>query len=217
MKKGKKLRITFALSGLCFGVVTVILLHGCNKMTTKEDDTKSNSVSQLARNYFSNLSEREKTASNGSTGVPQKKIISKRIAPLSTMSELIQWQNAKEVTHDQLTYTVVPLKDDLKKFKSKDYEFFRNIIYYQDEQQMNHMVILEVLSKKGESLGNDLQNVAITAFENKYFSRTESIGDLNAYVIFYNENYDRDISFELKKGKWLPARISFRSDLEITQ
>lgn len=218
MKKMKKVPSAIVISCLFTGIFTIFLVIACNKKTAKQNTTGSDaSVSQMAKNYFSNLAQQEKAPPDQPSATVQKKITQSPVTPLSKMSALIQWEKAVEIKRDELTYTIIPVKDDMKKFKGKNYEFFRNIIFFKDDSHKSNMTIVEVLSKKGESLGNDLQKIAINAFENKYFSRSESIDALNAFVIFYDENYIRETSFELLRGKWMPARISFRSDLEITQ
>jgi hypothetical protein len=215
MKKIKKLRAVFG-SLLPIAIFTILLVIGCNKKNVKEA-TADNSLAKMARTYFSDLAKKEITASDQVSTAQQKKGSLIRVTPLTKMSPFIIWENATEIKRDKLTYTIVPLKGDKKPFKNKNYEFFRNLIFYRDESGKDNMTILEVLSTKGKSLGNDFKKIAISAFENKYFSGSQDIQDLNAYVIFFNENYERETSFQLVDGKWTPARISFRSDLDITQ
>lgn len=219
MKKIKKFQTVIISSFFSVTLFTILIINGCNKKNISEETLaeKNTSLSQKAKNHFESLAKNENATSPPPAASQQVKTIQKRITPLSKMSPHILWEKATELQTENLKYTIVPLKENIKPFKNKDYEFFRNVIFYRDESGKNNMVILEVLSSKGKSLGNNLQRVAIDAFENKYFSRSADISDLNAFVIFYNEDYTRDTSFQLVNGKWTPARISFRSDLDITQ
>jgi len=200
---------------------TIFLINGCKKKSTQEDMTlKGNNISltQIAKNYFTNLANKEKESPLlQSSAIKQTKSTNSRITPILKISPCVLWDNATEQDRNGFDYVIIPLKGNIKPFKNKSFEFFRNIIFYQDKTKKANMVILEVLSKKDQSLGNDLQKIAITSFENKHFSHSQSIEALNASVIFYNENYLRDTSFQLQNGKWAPARISFRSDLDINQ
>lgn len=210
---------SFFLSIIFLGI---LLIAGCKKRNAEENTlSKENnySLSVAAKNYFADLVNAESKSSSSLQSQTPKltKGQGPRITPLSKMSPYILWDNATEQKENGLDFLAVPLKEDIKPFKNKAYEFFREIFFYQSANHKINMIVAEVLSKKNESLGNDLQKIAITSFENNYFSRAQSIDRLNASVIFYNENYVRDTSFQLQNGLWMPARISFRNDLAITQ
>jgi hypothetical protein len=219
MKKIKKHRAVTLFSYLAVTAFTILLVSGCNKTNVSKNtlSEKNTSLTLVAKNYFESLAENEKAVSAQLLNSGQIKSTTVRVTPLTKMSPLIMWDKATEVKREDLAYSIVPLNEEIKPFKNKNYEFFRNIIFYRDENGKSNMVILEVLSQKGQSLGNDLQKIAIDAFENKYFARNQDIGDLNAFIIFYNEYYVRETSFQLVSGKWTSSRISFRSDLDITQ
>jgi hypothetical protein len=219
MKKIKKHRTVTLFSYLAAAVFTILLVSGCNKTNVRKKTLSENkaSLTLVAKNYFESLAENEKAVSAQLLNSGQIKSTTVRVTPLTKMSPNIMWDKATEVKREDLAYSIVPLNEEIKPFKNKNYEFFRNIIFYRDENGKSNMLILEVLSKKGQSLGNDLQKIAINAFENKYFARNQDIGDLNAFIIFYNEYYVRETSFQLEGGKWTSSRISFRSDLDITQ
>jgi hypothetical protein len=225
MKKIKNLRTVILFLFLPGTVCTILLINACNKMNTEEDTAfnGNKSLVQTAKSYYSSLANNEHVISAdpstkaASTTVKQTKSIKNRVTPLSKMSSVINWDKATTQQRDDLNYTIIPLKESITPFKNKSYEFFRDVIFYKDKTGKANMTIIEVLSKKGESLGNDLQNIAITAFENKYFSSSQSIDAINAFVFFFDENYAQTASFQFQNGTWTPARASFRSDLDITQ
>lgn len=225
MKKIKNLRTVILFLFLPGTMCTILLINACNKSHTGEDSALNGnkSLAQTAKSYFSNLANNEQEISaqpslkTTSTTARQTKSIKNRVTPLSKMSSIINWDKATTLQRNDLNYTIIPLKESITPFKNKSYEFFRDVIFYKDNTGKTNMTIIEVLSKKGESLGNDLQNIAITAFENKYFSRSQSIEAINAFVFFFDENYAQSASFQFQNGTWTPARASFRSDLDITQ
>lgn len=217
MKKIKTLRtvVLFAI----FSVAAILLVNGCNKKNASENDGSNEklTLAGAAQNHFRQLAESEKPAPAQPSPAVRLKSAKTRVTPLTKMSTDIQWEQATEIRRDKLVYTIAPVKDDTKRFKDKDHEFFRSVIFYREENGKSNMLILEVLSLKGKTLGNDFHKIATTAFENRYFSGSQDIDGLNAYVMFFNENYAEDKSYMLTDGKWAPARVSFRSDLDIIQ
>src|SRR5690349_19915936 len=140
MKKVKKAKSAIVIFSLFTGIFIMLLVNGCNKKTAKEVSKGSEtSVSQMAKSYFSELAQQEKPPSAQSPATVQKKITPNPITPLSKMSALIQWEKAVEINHDKLTYTIIPVKDDIKKFKTKNYEFFRSVVFFKDETHKSHM------------------------------------------------------------------------------
>ena len=218
MKKIKHFERVTLLSFLFMAVGTLMLVNGCSKMNTRENTTLAESeLSETARNYMSGLADKEKEMTTQPSAEQPVKGIKNRVTPFTKMNALMMWDKATAQQQGDLNYVLVPLKEALKPFANKGYEFFRNVIFYKDKDGKSNMTIVEVLSKKDESLGNDLQQIAITAFENKYFSKSQPIGALNASVFFFNEAYKQVASFQLQNGQWAPVRMSFRSDLDITQ
>lgn len=65
---------------------------------------------------------------------------------------------------------------------------------------------IEMLSSKGGSLMLGAQEIASIAFSNKYFEKRNSIGNLNASIIFYDENYKSETSFQITTGIWSKAK-----------
>lgn len=220
MKKVRNFEKVILFSTLSITLFTILLVNGCKKKNSEENvPVKESKISlvQMAKDYFTKLADNENQSSTQSSITKQAKNTNIRITPLLKMRPSILWENATEQDKDGFDYAIVPLKENIKPFKNKNYEFFRDIIFYQDKNKKANMIILEVLGKKNESLGTNLQKIAMTSFENKYFSQTQNIDALNASILFYNESYLRDTSFQVQNGKWLPARISFRSDLDISQ
>lgn len=216
MKEFKKSTPTFI--GILF-LVLFIFINGCKKInneTEKYSDGKDIPLVRSAKNYFEILLNKEGKIQVQAPGKKQTGI-SPRIDPLSKMNSYVLWDQSIYKKSGGLEYVIIPLKEKIKPFKNKSYEFFRDIIFYEGKNKTPNMTIMEVLSKKNESLGNDLNKIAVTAFENKNFSRNDNVDKIDASVIFYDQSYKQEGSYQLKDGKWGTARVLFRSDLEITQ
>jgi len=219
MKKIKDLRSHLFVAISFTLLLAIFATNACKKQNAKESiAAKANDATlvQIAKNYFDDLIKKEKTG----TQAPSNRL-TQQMAPgakrILKMEPLLLWNKAIEHSEGELNYVIIPLDENIKPFKNKSFEFFRNVIFYQEKNGKGNMLILEVLGKKDELLGNNLQQISITAFENKYFSRAKAIYSLNASVIFYDANYARETSFQIQNGEWSSARISFRSDLEITR
>jgi hypothetical protein len=218
MKKIKNFGKVLLLSFLSIAVVSILLLNGCKKLNSGERPALlENNISQTAKNYIASLADKEKDISAQPPGEKPAKGIKKRVTPFSKMAPLVKWDQSTVGQYDDLRFIILPVGENIKPFENKEYEFFRNIIFCRDKTGKEHMSIIEILGKKGESLGDNYQDIAITAFENKHLSRSKSIGTLNASVFFFNEDYIQEASFQLQNGRWAPVRMSFRSDLDITQ
>ena len=218
MKKIKNFERVILLSFLFITVCTMVLVNGCSKMNTRENTALTETdISETAKNYMAGLADKEKEIAAQPSAEQPVKGIKNRVTPFTKMNPLIMWDKAAAQQQGDLNYVLVPLKEALKPFANKGYEFFRNVIFYKDKNGKSNMTIVEVLSKKDESLGNDHQQIAITAFENKYFNKSQPISALNASVFFFNEEYKQVASFQLQNGQWASVRMSFRSDLDITQ
>src|SRR5262245_10728175 len=103
---------------LLYAFLACLPVFACNK--------KNNHTSppvETAKNYFTNLADQEPPPP------PQTptKIhgVQPRIQPLSKMSADILWEKATQQQQEQLAYTLIPMNENIKPFKNKEFEFFR--------------------------------------------------------------------------------------------
>lgn len=73
------------------------------------------------------------------------------------------------------------------------------------------MNVIEILSKKAGSLGNDIQEIARIAFINKYMTRNNNLHNVDANIVFYDERYHRESSFKVTNGSWAKTNINFQN------
>lgn len=121
-------------------------------------------------------------------------------ARMGKIQKKAEWDNAQFYNLDELTFLAVPITTNKKKYGA-DYEIAKAVVFYKSktaaEIQMN---VIEVISKKGESLKGQEDNIIATAFLNKLNHKQEVIADVNANVFFYNDAYRRINAFEFKNG-----------------
>jgi hypothetical protein len=82
---------------------------------------------------------------------------------------------------------------------------------------VTNMSVLEFLGKPGASLGTEKFAIAERAVKNRFTSKNESLLELNAYALFYDEQYKQLESFDINNGAWSTSDVRFRSDKEIVQ
>lgn len=203
-------------------IVTIgLVITSCKKQAQFDSssavENKSTDLIKTAQNYFTTSVINTKTEKRA---LPLKSLPKnaepRQSVQIEKLSKLIKWETAVTYNTNGISYVIVPVNGPRKPFKNKEFEFFRSLIFHTTQADDMDMAIVEVLGKKGYFLGNNLQEIANVSFVNKAFSKSISIGDINAYVIFYDKNYLQETSVQLTNGKWSDARISFRSDLEIT-
>lgn len=207
-------------------IISYLSSLACKKLTDSSENsssTKGNLSLQNAKIYFTSLVNEEKKeetllkvqtlSSKKAKNVVKNISVTKPIGRFEKLNKVIQWQSMSSFTYKGVNYIVVPVVDSVKDFKNVD--FFRSLIFYKKETSNIELSILEMINTKAESLGKDHQEASSNAFRNKYFSEHQKIDALNASVIFYDQKYVRDTSFQIITGNWSNARISLRSDLII--
>ncbi len=190
----------------------IIFINGCKKDKMYASAEKNNSeisfVENAKRYFDSSLLEFNEIK------YPNKKGTTRS---LSELKDHIRWDKPILYKNENSNFLVVSLNEDLKPFENKSFEFFRNLIFQTDDiGSVNNMSIIEVLSDKDYSLVSNMQKITFTAIKYKYYSIKEIADSVNASIIFYNQNYRRDTSYQLRNGNIIPLRISFIKDLKIT-
>jgi len=141
MKKIKTSETVTHLSILSIILFTILLINGCKKKNTQEDTTLNGnniSLSEIAKGYFTNLADKQKKSSLQSSATKQTKSTNLRITPLLKISPYVLWDKATEQDRNGFDYVIIPLKEDIKPFKNKSFEFFRNIIFYHDKNKKDN-------------------------------------------------------------------------------
>jgi len=197
-----------------------LLSTSCNKQQQGDSQIASpdSSLSESAKSYLAVLAVKKDDLAapvSGKKKLPSKTIKVQQVNRFSQISKTTEWKNAFEIQEKGITYLFVPVKEDIKPFTNKDFEFFRYLIFSRAGASAVSLSVIEVLGDKKYSFESDNRQIAITAFKNKTEGNTGNIGNTNAAVIFYNNDYKPTASFKLNNGAWSTARITFRSDLGI--
>lgn len=208
-------------------IISAFLLFGASsckrdlapetKLSDQNPVVNEQNLLQVSKGYFSSLANEEKALLSQPTKKLPKNSPLRKNARIAQISELIDWEKSKVITHNNFNFLLVPFKEDRKPFKNKDFEFHRKLVFFNDSTGKLQMNIVEILGEKGTSLGNDLEELCKTSFLNSYLKQNNSIGNVNAHVMFYSSKYKEQNVFELIRGQWsLPKeRFSFRSDIGI--
>jgi hypothetical protein len=226
----KNARTNYVPANRSYLIILIILLSlgtACKKMETSKTPAIPQSLETSSQAYFNQLLSNEaalmaslkETDAARNTGVKphlqKKQIRVTQTARFHDMALKIDWNSVEKYKIDKVNYLVVPVKENIKPFNNKSFEFFRKLVFYNPAGGEVKMTVLEVLGNKNASLGSDLSSITRTALENRFGNKSDAIGNLNASVLFFNNNYGRDTSYSLTDGRWASARISFRSDLDI--
>lgn len=204
-------------------VTSCFLVIACRKQSSLEPQkiqtTKgSDNVVADAKSYFQHtILNKESDRAVNSVNLSSKGATLKPL-PIDRMekiSNIVDWDNGFEVLIDGVNYLFIAVKENIKPFKNKDFEFFRYLIFSTNSSGTKTLSIVEVLGDSRTSLGDNHARVAIASLTNKLKDASNQIETLNASVIFYTSNYQRETSFHIDNGIWSEKRISFRSDLQI--
>lgn len=215
---------------LCSTVAFGLLLFACQKqlkfdkqkIISSEEIKKTNDIVKVSQLYFKDTV--LKSEISKSTNVKSEKRVKNdlntkiNVKPnrIEKIEDLINWEEGFPVKINDKQLVFVPLKENIKPFTDKSYEFTRFLIFKTNVYGYSSMSIIEILSDKATSLG-DAKAKAIDAFRNVYLGQSNSIPFTNASVILYDQKYERLQSFHITNGAWERKRIDFRSDLDIKQ
>ena len=201
MKKFRILIVSvFALSIILF------LINGCKKNSLDQINPNLTFI-QDAKNYFNTLLAKEKTLQGGRTS-SQKGTNQPMTERMKAINAYLNWDEAKEYNADGIKYLIAPVKHDAKPFTNKDFEAAKSLIFYEDNLGKIHMDVVEILSDKGTSLGNNVQEIIRTSFINMYLGKSKNTINVNANVIFYNEDYISKSSYKITKGSWSKSKVA---------
>lgn len=215
-----KYRISVLLIMIVIGTASVLFI-ACKKQAISDaekvtqlsskdpaiKDAHSFFLNTIVKNEIEGATRQVKTLSTKSNNPPPLR--------MGKIANLLEWDKSVETKILDSKYLFVPFNENIKPYKNKDFEFFRYLIFNKAADGKISLSVIEVLSDKGASIGQEKQALAIAALTNKLTNGAKEIDNINASVIFYNQDYNRETSFKLKDGAWSTFRISFRSDMEI--
>ena len=189
----------------------VILYSACQKQINTEVKGKDSFI-EVSRGWFINdIVEKEKEMMAQPYSVLPSDDPVRRFARMRRLSELLNWNKAKEYSQYGISYVIVPVEQDVKPLSNKNFEAARSLAFYKDQSGKMHMNVIEIVSKKGGSLGDNIQETASVAFINKYVTKYNKLQSIDASVVFYDETYKRESSFQITNGLWAKASINFQN------
>ncbi|MEO5945548.1 MAG: hypothetical protein ABIP79_01940 [Chitinophagaceae bacterium] len=140
------------------------------------------------------------------------------LARMKELEKRLKWEDAILYNNAGGKYIIVPLKFELKPF-GNNYELSRSVVFYKTNTNVINIKIVEVLSKKGESLQGKEAEITATVVYNNLAQKNETIAGINADVFFYNDQYKREAGFEIKSGAWKKTnnRLQIKDKVENSQ
>lgn len=134
-----------------------------------------------------------------------------RFARMGILAPLLDWDNASQQVYEGKHFTLVPLRENARPFENKAYDGFRLFAFYTDEQGRQQLKVIEVISKKNQSLGTDRINIGKSVFANALLKGKETISGLNAEALVYNDTYHFESGQTYNNGA--PAKGNFKLNI----
>lgn len=173
----------------------------------------SGDLIKKAQNWFENvIVKKEKDMLATPYSVLPSYAPERKFARMRGLNVLLDWTSAIEYKINGIDYVVALVKQDIKPFPNKNFEAARSLVFYIDNTGNMHMKIIEILSKKGGSLGQNIQSIANIAFVNEHFNKSYRIENLTANIVFYDEGYHHQSSFQLTNGTWLKGKVEIQNN-----
>jgi hypothetical protein len=167
-----------------------------------------------AKSYFANIVKSEQSL----LAMPFEQLIQKSslrlFSRMGKLNDLLDWENADSHFFNGTNFTIVPVQQDIKPLKNKKVEVLRSIVFYKEGADKMQMRIIEILSSQNSSLGKDTKTTVRTAFENMHFGKTQEIGNIDAFIFFYDRYYYQQNSFQVFHGKWSGSKIRMKYQAE---
>lgn len=209
MKKYKKV-ISLGI-GLILFSLSAILYQSCKKqLSAEKSDSNIDEFVIAAKNWFVNSVVEEEKITLSQLGTTTGDMYKRKFARMEKISKKIDWSNSYLYRQDKINFVFVPITEDIKPFKNKNYEAARSLIFYKDKSGNMSMKIIEIISEKGGTLG-DVETIMLKAFINYYLDERNAIGNTNANVAIYERDYKYEKSFQVKNGGWSLSKTEFNN------
>ena len=156
--------------------------------------------------------ERQKIFTDDS--LPTNNFHNQFLSRLEKLNNEAKWEHSKSFQVLDRIFVYVPLESNLNPFSNKNFQASRSLIFYQDRLGNCQMDIIEIISDKGEIFNSNLKEVAINAVLKKNFPNlvVSFTNDLNANVLFYDQNYMPTHSYRISKGGWSKSSFSLQNE-----
>ena len=201
-----KIKKCIALIPVC--LVIIILIYTACKKQDSSDNPKVDPVIENARRWINNdIVGKERAMLMVSYSQLAKEDRVRALARMQKLASLLKWDQAKAYKQEGIQYVIVPVDQQLKPLRNKNYEAGRSVVIYRDQSFKMQLKIIEIISAKAGNLGSTVTDISSLAFANMILNKRKDIGTTNVSILFYNEQYHHLKSFRTKDGKWDNARI----------
>lgn len=208
----------------CFGRISMLMCLGCfiflascKKEPLIQDDLPKVQVSSAnisnAKLFLENSI--QKNIISSSSQNKKREFTLLKSTQLGSLINIIDWDNSFFVQLDGINFLVSEIKESIKIFNDKGYQFMRFLVLRQEENHYTDMTVLEILGDKNYTFKQSGKMLADAMLKNYFKKLSDSISDVSASVMFFDKNYLIQKSFVLTNGVWSAKRVHFRSDLQI--
>lgn len=191
-----------------FFISILLVSTACQKRSevVAENSTFLKDKVEKAKTWFANSPVlREKEMLNLPYEVLPEKSPKRVFARMGKMQHRLQWENAEHFNRDGVSYLIVPVSLNSKIF-GNEYDFAKVVVFNTNRSGQMEANVLEILGKKGTSLGGRQMEIANTAFYNRELNKKESLAGINASIFFYDEMYKKQNGFEVRNGEWAATK-----------
>lgn len=189
---------------MIFPLVLVLiggLYTGCRKSEGSGQEVVIDSEVAKARAWFiKEVVDKERRLLSLNKMPSGQDSLRKIFARMTRVEKKLKWQEAKSYARNDVKFVVVPLDNIAQHFINKKYTASRSVVFYADESGKMDMHVIEILGK--EAATYNLQELSRTAFENRYFKKSDGYERLTANILFYDRNYANNGSYQLTNGAW---------------
>jgi hypothetical protein len=198
-----------------FFLFVSIIFIGCKKVSVDDASfIKSQMpIIEAAKNFFVNkiLAKEKDRIAEHTLSQKSKDVFT--YPRMEIITKLINWDEAKQYDIDSVSYVIAAVKHETKPFTNKSYEAAKFLVFYIDKSDSMQMKIIEILGAAGTSLGSNITEIASTSFSNMYLNKNTRIININANVIFYNDNYISESNFVITSGTWHKGNFKLQNQI----
>lgn len=207
------------LSGALLLLTTLIVIISCNKQDWKLSGTSSldNKVENVKKWFESTKVTNENNILLQSYSSLAKNATERVFARFNKINAAINWSEAHITKHDKNEFIIVPLNRKAKPFKNKAFDAGKVLVFYKDFDNSQRFTVVEIVGSKGNNLPSNLTDIVKKSFISyKYKSDTKAYVSPDAFILFYDENYRYQASFESEGRSIKPSKYQLVNQKERT-
>jgi hypothetical protein len=193
--------------------VWIFLLAGLFQVSCKKTESiigpEVKQDIQEARSWFTKeVVQKEKDFLQLKKWTGAKDSVARLFARMAKLEKVVDWQLAKNFSHNGWNYVVAPVDELESAFANKRFLRGRALVIHTSPEGVRDLTIVEVLAKPGTTM--DLIQLVHAGFLNRHQLASERVGNQNAELLFYDRGYRHEMSRRLVNGAWESSNYMLR-------